>query len=87
MFEIHPEVQQAQKNGRPVVALETSVFAQGLPNPENRQVADQMSQAVREAGAVPAVLFVKDGSMTVAAYLKSVDQDLTVTGFKHVMLG
>lgn len=31
--------------------------------------------------------FVKDGSLTIAAYLKSVDKDLTVTDFKHVMLG
>ncbi len=31
--------------------------------------------------------FVKDGSMNIAAYLKSVDKELTVTGFKHIMLG
>lgn len=73
MFEIHPEVQQAQKEGRPVVALETSVFAQGLPNPENRQVADQMCQAVREAGAVPAVLFLRDGSIYAGASPQDLD--------------
>ncbi len=31
--------------------------------------------------------FVKDGSLSIAAYLKSIDKDLTVTAFKHVMLG
>jgi elongation factor Ts len=31
--------------------------------------------------------FVKDGSHTIASYLKSINKDLTVTGFKHIKLG
>ena len=42
-------------DGRPVVALESSVFAQGLPSPENREAARSMVAAVESRGAVPAI--------------------------------
>ena len=74
MFQLSPEVEQAQKDGRPVVALETSVFAQGLPSPENRQVAEQMIEAVRQSGAVPAVLFLRNGSICAGASAEDLDQ-------------
>jgi pseudouridine-5'-phosphate glycosidase len=58
---IAPEVAAALRGGTPVVALESSVFAQGLPAPANREAADRMMQVVRSAGAVPAVMAVVRG--------------------------
>lgn len=52
---LSPEVRQALERGEPVVALETSVVAQGLPAPHNLAAARTCLQAVREAGAVPAL--------------------------------
>ena len=55
LIDWHPDVAAALAAGRPVVALESSVLAQGLPAPANREAAMRMTTAVRSAGAVPAV--------------------------------
>jgi pseudouridine-5'-phosphate glycosidase len=55
------EVADALSAGRPVVALESTLLAHGLPRPENRKAADQVEDAVRAAGAVPATIAVLDG--------------------------
>jgi pseudouridylate synthase len=49
---------------QPVVALESSVLAQGLPIPANREAARRMTEAVEAAGAVPAVTAVVAGECT-----------------------
>jgi pseudouridine-5'-phosphate glycosidase len=56
-----PEVASALAEGRPVVALESSVLAQGLPVPANRQAARAMCGAVMARGAVPAITAVVRG--------------------------
>jgi pseudouridine-5'-phosphate glycosidase len=55
-------VAAAVKARRPVVALESSVLAQGLPVPANREAAERMLAAVERAGAVPAVTAVVRGA-------------------------
>jgi pseudouridine-5'-phosphate glycosidase len=54
-------VRAALASGRPVVALESSVLAQGLPIPANREAHRRMCGAVERAGAVPAVTAVVRG--------------------------
>ena len=54
-------VRRALRDGRPVVALESSVLAQGLPAPENRDAATRMVAAVESAGATPALTAVLGG--------------------------
>jgi pseudouridylate synthase len=61
------EVAEALRDGRAVVALETSVLAQGLPEPRNREAAERMDAAVRKGGAVPAWTWVADGAVRVGA--------------------
>lgn len=58
-------VQRAIKEHRPLVALESSVLAQGLPAPANREAARRMVAAVEAAGAVPAFTAVVRGVPTV----------------------
>ncbi|HVI95842.1 MAG TPA: pseudouridine-5'-phosphate glycosidase, partial [Anaeromyxobacter sp.] len=53
LLAIADEIQAALAAGRPVVALETSVVAHGLPHPENLGAARRCADAVRSAGAVP----------------------------------
>jgi pseudouridine-5'-phosphate glycosidase len=50
---------------RPVVALESSVLAQGLPIPANRQAASRMNAAVERIGAVPAITAVVRGQLSI----------------------
>lgn len=56
-----PPIDEAVREGRPVVALETSVLVQGLPVPVNRQAHDRMSAAVLAHHAVPALTAVVHG--------------------------
>jgi pseudouridine-5'-phosphate glycosidase len=59
------EVRSALAEGRAVVALETSVLAQGLPAPRNAEAAERMSSAVRARGATPAWIGVAGGAVVV----------------------
>lgn len=59
------EVTTALTEGRPVVALESTIVSHGLPRPENLRVARQIEQAVREQGAVPATIGMVGGEVVV----------------------
>ncbi len=58
---LSPEVAEALDAGAPVVALESTLLAHGLPRPDNRAAADEVEAAVRAGGAVPATIAVLDG--------------------------
>jgi pseudouridine-5'-phosphate glycosidase len=58
-------VAEALASDRPVVALESTLITHGLPNPSNLEVARAAESAVREAGAVPATVAIRDGRMLV----------------------
>jgi len=60
-YEIAEEVERALENQRPVVALESTLIAQGLPYPKNIEVALAMEDAVRQSGAVPATIGIING--------------------------
>jgi pseudouridine-5'-phosphate glycosidase len=60
-----PEVAAALRDGAPVVALESTLLAHGLPAPRNRAVADELEAAVRAHGAVPATVAVLGGAARV----------------------
>lgn len=59
------EVDDAISEGKPVVALESTVIAHGLPFPQNLETALKLEEAVREEGAVPATIAVFDGEFYV----------------------
>jgi pseudouridine-5'-phosphate glycosidase len=60
-----PEVAQALRQGRPVVALESTIISHGLPRPRNLEVARRLEAIVREEGATPATIAVLDGRLRV----------------------
>jgi pseudouridine-5'-phosphate glycosidase len=62
---VDPEVQAALDAGRPVVALESTIIAHGLPRPDNLRVAREIEAAVRDAGAVPATIALLGGEIRV----------------------
>ncbi|HEX2411057.1 MAG TPA: pseudouridine-5'-phosphate glycosidase [Solirubrobacteraceae bacterium] len=59
------EVSDALEAGRPVVALESTLIAHGLPRPENLQIAQGIEEAVREEGAVPATIAIVEGMVRI----------------------
>ena len=58
------EVADALAAGQPVVALESTIIAHGLPHPENLKTAKLLEQAIRDRGVVPATIAVLDGVAT-----------------------
>jgi pseudouridine-5'-phosphate glycosidase len=62
---VAPEVADALRTGRPVVALESTLISHGLPFPRNLEVAAAAEAAVRESGAVPATIAIRDGRLIV----------------------
>lgn len=65
MIDVRREVAVALHNGLPVVALESTLIAHGLPWPANLEAAQEAEAVVRAAGAVPATLAVLHGRPTV----------------------
>jgi pseudouridine-5'-phosphate glycosidase len=66
-FELSDPVRNALEHGRAVVALETSVLAQGLPHPRNMEAMEAMTEAIRGRAAEPAWVLVKPGILQVGA--------------------
>jgi pseudouridylate synthase len=65
LLQIGEEVRAALREGRAVVALESTVISHGLPRPQNLETALRLEQLVREAGAVPATVAVLGGRLCV----------------------
>src|SRR5215471_859251 len=64
-LQVRPEVAKAIELKRPVVALESTLIANGLPWPLNLETARAAEAAVRDEGAVPATIAVLEGKPTV----------------------
>lgn len=58
---VAPEVEDARVRGAPIVALESTIVAHGLPWPDNLAIARELEAAVRAGGAVPATIAIVDG--------------------------
>jgi pseudouridine-5'-phosphate glycosidase len=65
LLDVHPRVDSALREGRPMVALESTLIAHGLPWPINVETARAAEEAVRKAGAVPATIAVLHGRPTI----------------------
>jgi pseudouridine-5'-phosphate glycosidase len=64
-LEIRKDVVSALKLGGPVVALESTIIAHGMPYPQNVETALAVEEIVRQAGALPATIAILNGKMTV----------------------
>ena len=59
------EVQEAMAQGKPVVALESTIISHGMPYPQNVKTAREVEQIVRDNGAVPATIAIIDGKIKI----------------------
>lgn len=65
ILKLAPEIQAALEARKPVVALESTVIAHGLPRPTNLETAINLERIVRETGAIPATIAIIDGTLRV----------------------
>lgn len=84
LLRILPEIEVALANRAPIVALESSVFAQGLPIPHNRTAAVSMTEAVSTRGAVPAITAVVRGVPTMGLEAEELERFLARDGVRKV---
>jgi pseudouridine-5'-phosphate glycosidase len=80
-IEVSPIVADALQQGRPVVALESTIIAHGFPRPDNLRLAHALEEEVRAGGSVPATIAVIDGAVRVGlgeAQLVRIANDPTV---------
>ncbi len=66
-IQLDTEVENCLAKGQPVVAVESSVWCQGLPQPLNYEVALEVMAQIRRAGAQPAVIWLESGKVQVSA--------------------
>jgi pseudouridine-5'-phosphate glycosidase len=69
-LQVDTKVQAALAAGLPVVALESTLIAHGLPYPENLETAQALESAVRERGATPATIAILEGVLRVGLDVK-----------------
>lgn len=72
-LDIAPEVQQAVAEGRPVVALESTIISHGMPYPQNVETALNVEKIIRENGAVPATIAIIGGRLKAGLTPQEID--------------
>jgi pseudouridine-5'-phosphate glycosidase len=73
LIKIHPDVQRALNQNKPVVALESTIISHGLPRPRNFEAAKEFEQILRDKGVVPATIAVIDGVANIGLDDKGLD--------------
>ena len=70
---ITPEIEEAIKAGKPVVALESTILSHGMPFPQNMEFAHKVEEIVRAEGAIPALTAIIGGKLKVGLTSKELD--------------
>lgn len=81
-LEIKPEIKEAIRLNKPVVALESTIITHGMPYPENVQTAVAVEQIIRKNGAVPATIAILDGRIKVGLSGEEIER---LANLKHVV--
>ncbi len=74
MITISPIVKEALEQGKPVVALESTIISHGMPYPKNVQTALQVEETVRKNGALPATIGIIDGEIIVGMKPEQIEE-------------
>jgi pseudouridine-5'-phosphate glycosidase len=81
---LNEEVRDALHAGKPLVALESTVIAHGLPHPQNVETALKLEAAVRQNGAVPATIAVFDGDFHVGIGIDQINRLATEKDIRKI---
>lgn len=83
-FKYNQEVKNALENNLPIVALESTVIAHGLPYPQNLETGIKLENIIRENGAVPATIAVIDGEFCVGLDESQLEQLAKGSNFRKI---
>ena len=72
-LDVAPEVQEAIRAGKPVVALESTIISHGMPYPQNVETALNVEKIIRECGAVPATIAIIGGRLKAGLTPEEID--------------
>ena len=72
LITLSTELLAALETNKPIVALESTVIAHGLPRPQNLETAQRLEQIIREGGAVPATIAILEGQLRVGLSEKQI---------------
>lgn len=72
-LDVNPEVATALEQGRPVVALESTIISHGMPYPQNVETALAVEKIIRDNGAVPATIAILGGRLKVGLTPEEID--------------
>ena len=82
-LDIAPEVQRALADGRPVVALESTIISHGMPYPKNVETALLVEQTLRDNGAVPATIAILGGRLKAGLSKEEITYSLDRPAFRR----
>lgn len=74
LLSLSSEVRDAVENGKPVVALESTIITHGMPFPQNVETARMVEHDIRDAGAVPATIAVMDKRLRIGLEPEDLDR-------------
>ncbi len=83
-FTFDPEVAKALEKNLPIVALESTVIAHGLPHPHNLETALSLENIVRENGAIPATIAIFEGEFCVGLNNKQIERLATDENIRKI---
>jgi pseudouridine-5'-phosphate glycosidase len=83
-FKFNEEVAEALQTKKPIVALESTVIAHGLPYPKNLETANNLERIVRENGAIPATIAVFDGEFCVGLNSEQIERLATDKNIRKI---
>ena len=74
MLRINPKIKQALEEGKPVVALESTIISHGMPYPKNVETALLVEKTIRDNGAIPATIGIIDGEAVVGMTPEEIEE-------------
>ena len=81
---VRPKIVEALRQGLPVVALESTVIAHGLPFPQNMETALSLEEVVRQEGGVPATIGIIGGALRVGLSSEEIEHLATSSNVRKV---
>ena len=74
MLRVNPEIKKAIQEGKPVVALESTIISHGMPYPKNVETALLVEKTIKDHGAIPATIGIIDGDPVVGMTPEEIEE-------------
>lgn len=85
ILRISPEIQEAVRDNKPVIALETTIYTHGFPFPDNVDLASHLESVVRLNGGIPATIGILHGVARVGLTTQELTELASAAGKKETM--